>query len=130
MKRFPAHFVSDRIKFENSWWENPDIDYYYSKMQKRSFFALFYKKLINEEDNRNILLVGSKRVGKTVLIHQVIQALIDSGFESKNIVYISLENPIYYSYRLDELVNLVLAKKNNAKQKYYFFLDKNQDLNY
>ena len=41
------------------------------------------------------MLMGPRRVGKTVMIHHAIQTLINDGIPSKSICYLSVDNPIY-----------------------------------
>ncbi len=51
--------------------------------------------------------MGPRRVGKTVLLFQTIQELIDAKqADAKRICYISIETPIYTGISLEELVNL------------------------
>ncbi|MCK5536266.1 MAG: ATP-binding protein [Bacteroidales bacterium] len=126
MKRFPAKFVAQRIDFENSWWKTGDVGQVYSDRKKRSFFPLFYKKL-SFEIKKSIVLFGAKRVGKTTFIYQTIQELINNGFKKQNIVYFSLENPIYYRYKLNEIIEILFYQRSNIKtEPYIFFFDKIQ----
>jgi uncharacterized protein len=67
--------------------------------------------------------MGPRRVGKTVMIYHAIEALLKSGVAARNILYISLETPLYTGLRLDKIVqmyaNLFGLGRNN--QLYIFF---------
>ncbi len=127
MKRFPEKIVADRIRFDNSWWKTGRSDEYYHKMKRRSFFSLFFCLLENKNDKRSILMLGTKRVGKTTLIFQAIQEFIEQGVNPKNLVYLSLENPIYYRYNLQDIMHILFfGRKNTKNEFFYIFFDKIQ----
>ena len=50
------------------------------------------------------VLSGARRVGKTTIMYQMIDNLIDEGISPKNILYVSFDNPI---------VKLVEAEKSS-----------------
>lgn len=111
--QFSKEQVVDRMKFENPWWESGKIDDFYAKMQRRGYFRLFYPLLIERSIKRALVLMGPRRVGKTVMLFQSIQKLLDSGVKAKNICYFSIETPLYTGIALEELLNLYL--KTNSK---------------
>lgn len=126
---FPKEQVIDRMKFENPWWESNQIDNFYGKMQRRGYFQLFYPLLIERSIKRALVLMGPRRVGKTVMLFQSIQKLLDSGVKAKNICYFSVETPLYTGIALEELLNLYL--KTNSKKlsdELYIFFDEIQYL--
>lgn len=43
---------------------------------------------------RFAVLSGARRVGKTTIMYQMIDNLIDEGISPKNILYVSFDNPI------------------------------------
>ncbi len=127
--KFSKEQVIDRMKFENPWWESNKIDTFYSKMQRRGYFQLFYPLLIERSIKRALVLMGPRRVGKTVMLFQSIQKLLESGVEAKNICYFSTETPLYNGIALEELLNLYL-KTNSKKlsEELYIFFDEIQYL--
>ena len=50
--------------------------------------------------------MGPRRVGKTVMLQQVVAELISEGFPRLNIFFASIDTPIYSGMRLDELLAL------------------------
>lgn len=58
---------------------------------------------------RAVVILGPRRVGKTVLMHHTVDALIESGFNARCILLLSLDNPVYMPFTLDELMQLGLA---------------------
>ena len=75
--------------------------------------------------------MGPRRVGKTVMLYHTIQRLIDEGTPAQNIIYISVETPIYNNIHLEQLYNLckqTLGKQPEDKSQYYVFFDEIQYL--
>lgn len=73
---------------------------------------------------RALILMGPRRVGKTVMMYHAIQRLIDSGVSAQNIIYISVETPIYNKIYLEQLFILacqILGKNATPEQMYVFY---------
>ncbi len=103
LKKIAKSQVLDRLRFENPWWETQEIEPYYNEMPKRKYFDQF-EKLANERKiHRAIVLMGPRRVGKTVMLHHWVQSLMDANIPPRKIVFITIENPIYNTISLDEL---------------------------
>ncbi len=105
MKQIPAEQVLRRLQAENVWWNSPhEINESYRTLRRRSYFDLLYPLVKTSEVRRAVLLMGPRRVGKTVLIHHVVQQLIADGVAPRNICYISVDHPIYNNLDLTELL--------------------------
>src|SRR3989338_55393 len=73
----------------NPWWHNKKIPASKLSDFKRSDFY----KLKDELSRKEITsLVGPRRVGKTIVIHQLIQHLMDSNIDPKMILYLSVDD--------------------------------------
>jgi len=49
--------------------------------------------------------MGPRRVGKTVLLFQIIQECLNKKVIPKNLVYFSMDEPLFYSLSLDDLLS-------------------------
>jgi len=105
---FSKDQIIERIKFENPWWDSSGIDKYYFKMKRREYFNLFFPLVSKKEIKRAVVLMGPRRVGKTVLLYQTIQQLISTGIPPKKICYFSVETPIYNGIGLEELLKVFI----------------------
>ena len=121
--KFSKEQVIDRVKFENPWWETQEIDAYYGKMKRREYFQLLYPIIIERSIKRAVVMMGPRRVGKTVLLYHSIDELIKKGIDPKNICYFSIETPLYNGIALEELLNLFLQinSKNISSELFIFF---------
>ena len=121
--------VLDRIRFENPWWINGKIEEDYNDMPRRPYFELF-KPLVKERDiRRAVVLMGPRRVGKTVMLYHLVDDLIQTGINPKKIIFITIENPIYNQMGLEQL--FLFAKESIGLQEendWYVIFDEIQYL--
>ena len=100
---FSEEQIISKIRFENPWWENKEVDSYYTNLKKRLYFTLFKPLVYERSIKRAVVLMGPRRVGKTVMLFHLIQDLIDNGVPADRIFYLSVENPIYSGISLERL---------------------------
>jgi len=101
--------IKTRLRITNEWWGPEDkrgILASTRKLPKRAYFPTFVAQVKNTSVQRAIVLMGPRRVGKTVMLRQAIQSLIDDGIDPKTILYASLETPIYIGLGLEKLFTL------------------------
>ena len=97
--------VDKRLSFDNPWWDDSEVqDRIYGELPKRSYFQPFLDLVKNRDVRRAIILMGPRRVGKTVILHQTINQLLKEGFPGKNILFLSMETPIYTDTPLETFV--------------------------
>ncbi len=126
---FSEEQILKRMDFENPWWETKKIDPFYNKMKRRAYFNLFQPLVEERSIKRAVVLMGPRRVGKTVMIYHSIARLIEQKVNAKNSCFISIETPIFNGIGLDELVQLFLKHKNVDKsEESYIFFDEIQYL--
>ena len=122
--------IIGRLKVDNPWWTENEIAPFYSEMHPRLYLDIFYPLVCDEEVRRAIILMGPRRVGKTVMLYHTIQRLITDGVSPRNIIYISVETPIYNNIYLEQLFTLAKQAlgKSDSKEKFYVFFDEIQYL--
>ncbi len=123
--------IIGRLRVDNPWWTEGEVPSFYKEMNPRLYLDIFYPLVKDVELRRAIILMGPRRVGKTVMLYHTIQRLIDDGVPAQNIIYISVETPIYNKIYLEQLFNLskqTLGKNNDNQSIYYVFFDEIQYL--
>lgn len=103
---FSEDQILERLRFENPWWRTLKIESFYSALHPRPYLALFWKLLEKTSVRRAIVLMGPRRVGKTVLLFHAVDKLIHAGVDPLKIVFFSIETPIYLGQSLDQLFKL------------------------
>ena len=120
----PTEKIIERLRYENPWWITQEIPSAYKEMSRRLYFDLFYPFVIEKEIRRAVVLMGPRRVGKTVMMFHMIDHLI--GIEKVNpqrIFFVGIDNPIYIHLILQEILDLCneALKVENLYGCYVFF---------
>lgn len=119
----PTEKIIERLRYENPWWVNKQIPEVYSTMAKRLYFSLFYPFVIEKNVKRALVLMGPRRVGKTVMLFHSIQQLLTENVNPQKVFFIGIDNPIYVHLSLEDILNLCKQSLNqdNLKGCYVFF---------
>jgi uncharacterized protein len=121
--------VLDRLKQENPWWATGVVDEDYTKMQKRLYFELFFPLVEDISIKRAVILMGPRRVGKTVMIFHAIDSLLKNGVSPHQIAYVSVENPFFNKIPLEHLFKACLKATGKTEPRgWYIFYDEIQYL--
>ncbi|RXP54255.1 ATP-binding protein [Lutibacter sp. HS1-25] len=129
LRAFSKEQILNKIEFENPWWKSNKIDDYYASMKKRLYFDLFSPLVYEKRVKRAVVLMGPRRVGKTVMLFHLVQDLISNGISAKKICYFSIENPIYNGLSLDELLlNFLEVTNQDLSEELYIIFDEIQYL--
>lgn len=122
--------VRERLYFDNPWWDtNYEGDAQVKKYPKRSYFKSFFELVSDKDINRAVILMGPRRVGKTVIVFHAIQELLDQGIAGQNILYLSIETPIYTGLSLEKALRLFLEEFSHQREDdIYVFYDEIQYL--
>lgn len=101
----PPEQILLRVRSENPWWNAPK-NMPYAELTPRGYLVSFQRLVSESTVRRAIVLMGPRRVGKTVLIHHAILQLISSGVSPASVCYISIDNPLYIGLGLEELLDI------------------------
>ena len=83
----------------NPWWENKKFE---RGIIREKYLPVLIKSL---SQKRAVLITGSRRVGKTFLLKQLVKILIEKNLaKPKNILYVSLDHPRIAKFSILEIV--------------------------
>jgi predicted AAA+ superfamily ATPase len=108
----------------NPWWRGeriPDVPEWH-----RGAFQELMQWIENPPAQRAIMLSGPRQVGKTTLLLQAIQKLIDSGVSPANILYVTFDHPICKLGGLNPVLEAWRELEPKAEGPEYLFLDEAQ----
>jgi predicted AAA+ superfamily ATPase len=129
LKPISVDLMKARMRFENPWWVNGKIEQDLGNMQRRLYFDLLYPLIKELDVKRSVVLMGPRRVGKTVMMHHCIQKLIDEGVSKQKICFIGIDNPIYLNAGLENLFSLARTTLGDKDLSgWYIFFDEIQYL--
>lgn len=108
----------------NPWWRGekiPDIP-----LWRRGIFKELMQWIEAPPAQRAIMLSGPRQVGKTTLLLQAIQKLIDSGIPPGNILYATFDHPICKLGGLNAVLEAWRELEPKVDGPEYLFLDEAQ----
>ena len=105
----------------NPWWRTPSAIKEESKPQKRLAYYEALKTLTHKSLRRFAVLSGMRRVGKTTILYQIIDHLIDEGVNPGNILYATFDNPILKLVNAENVLSIYEAMYPITDTRYVFF---------
>ena len=87
-----------------------------------------YLKKISPFYNQDLIKVitGIRRCGKSVILRQIINEIIESGVKEENIIYMNFELSDYSDIKTSKDLDYYIKSKIANKDKYYLFFDEIQ----
>ncbi|MCU0898716.1 MAG: ATP-binding protein [Burkholderiales bacterium] len=108
----------------NPWWRGdtvPDLPTW-----RRAAFRELLALTTNPPAPRAVLVSGARQIGKTTLMLQVIDALLQTGVAPANILYATFDHPILKLAGIDAVLDAWRAREPKVEGPEYLFLDEAQ----
>lgn len=105
--QIPPREVQRRFAVDNPWWRaGQGIDPEEKGWPRRAYFAQFANLVRNADVRRAVVLIGPRRVGKTVMLKHLVAQLPDNGVAGTQLLFLSLDTPLYSGRSLESLVQM------------------------
>ncbi len=114
------------LRSQNPWHYGADVPAADAPPRRRPLASVLWKLLMAGEPERYQLVIGPRRVGKTVAMHQTVQQLMAEGVAREHLWWLHLAHPLLMRYDLGTLIRAILegvASSASADEPVYFFLD-------
>lgn len=105
----------------NPWWKTGVVNPKLSRSYKRFAFYEAMKRVEQKDLRRTVVLTGTRRVGKTTIQYQMIEALLAKGVPPQKIVFISMDHPMLKLSSFDEILDCYHENIYAEQDVYYFF---------
>lgn len=108
----------------NPWWRNEGIADL--PRWRRAAFRELHAWMTAPPSPRAILLSGARQIGKTTLMLQAVDALLQAGVPPANILYATFDHPILKLAGIDAVLEAWRTREPKAEGQEYLFLDEAQ----
>lgn len=105
----------------NPWWKTGMVNKSLAKNYQRFAFHEAMKRLLEKDIRRTIVLTGTRRVGKTTIQYQMIDALLKSGVSPNKIVFISMDHPMLKLSHFEDVLDCYHENIYAEQDVFYFF---------
>lgn len=119
--------IAERMRLDNLWFA-PEIVDPVAAWPKRHYFAGFLRLVKDVKTRRAVVLMGPRRVGKTIMLQQAAWKLIDGGVSPYAVLYLALDTPVYNRIPLERLIAIYREHFAPDKGPLYIFFDEIQYL--
>ena len=115
---------------DNPWWvAGQGIEAERANWPRRAYFPFFYRLVSETSVRRAVVLIGPRRVGKTVMLTHAIQKILEEGKAGTTLLFLSLDTPLYSGRSLESLVRLFIdLHRHPADRQLWVFFDEIQYL--
>jgi uncharacterized protein len=121
MPSTPLQEVQRRLGVDNPWWKaGAGIDADEAAWPRRAYFPHVARLVLETGVRRAVVLIGPRRVGKTVMLKHLVQRLLDNGIPGVAILYASLDTPLYSGRSLESLVRLFMEQHQHQPAGQYW----------
>ena len=129
MREISSEQRRHRIRAENPWWAGGGIRPDYRELKRRAYFERLVRLVEETDVRRAVVLMGPRRVGKTVLLHHVIDHLLSrEEYEAQDIGYISLDQPLYTRLSIEDAAAEIRNSSGSQRGPKVLILDEIQYL--
>ncbi len=119
LKIDPAE-IRRRLGIDNPWWSDTYARPLEGRYERRAYFDSFKALALDLSIQRATVLLGPRRVGKTVMVKQLISDALDAGFDSDKVLYASIDTPIYFGMSLEQILGLFPEATKEASRLVVF----------
>jgi len=113
MQNISSEDIRERLSRDNPWWSGRPI--MESNLPRRVYFDAFKALALNFDVRRAAILLGPRRVGKTVMIMQTLKEAVDTGIPPENVLYASIDTPLYSALTLESFLSYIPGAKAGEK---------------
>lgn len=109
------------LRSYNPWWVSGAVNPGFCPTYKRFSYYEAMKRLQETQVRRTVVLTGARRVGKTTIQFQMIDALLRQGIAPHRIVFVSMDHPMLELAGVDEILECYHGNICADQDAYYFF---------
>ncbi|MFT3801276.1 MAG: ATP-binding protein [Burkholderiaceae bacterium] len=126
MKDVSNQQVADHLKRLNPWWASSGMDPETLALRPRAYLGPVRQLLLEPKLRRAVVLLGPRRVGKTILIRHLIADLLEHDTPAQRIAYVEMDHPLLHGQSLEALIRQIEEVASEGDGTRYLFFDEIQ----
>lgn len=126
MKDVSNQQVAEHLKRLNPWWDSGRMDEDTQALRPRAYLVPVRQLLLEAQLRRAVVLLGPRRVGKTILIRHLIADLLEQGVPAQRLAYVEMDHPLLHGQSLEALVRQIEEGTPEGTGTRYLFFDEIQ----
>lgn len=126
MKDVSDQHVAEHLTRLNPWWPRGGMDDATHALRPRAYLGPVRQLLLEPNLRRAVVLLGPRRVGKTILIRHLIADLLERGVPASRIAYVEMDHPLLHGQSLEALIRQIEACAPEGSGTRYLFFDEIQ----
>lgn len=126
MKDVSNQQITEHLKRLNPWWAGGLVDKALAALSPRAYLEPVMQLLVEPRLRRAVVLLGPRRVGKTILIRHLIARLLETGVPGSCVGYVEMDHPLLHGQSLEALVRQIEAATPRSEGTRYLFFDEIQ----
>ena len=116
--------IKSVVEEQNPWWKQHSVPSSFIHSEERFLAKNLWRHILSKDLKRYLLILGPRRVGKTTVMYQTVQHLLDNKIPPDKIQWIRLDHPLLMTANLGILVKeAIKLSKASQDQPLYLFLD-------
>ncbi len=113
----------DALLNQNPWIQLGEVPETLARKVRRPLADELWRVLLKPQYRYQVVL-GPRRVGKTVALYQTIQQLLNTGVAASRLFFLRLDHPLLMHYQLDGWARAIIKRyKGSADSPLFLFLD-------
>lgn len=126
MKDVSNQQVAEHLKRLNPWWQSGQMDQATLDLRPRAYLVPVQQLLLDANLRRAVVLLGPRRVGKTILIRHLIADLLKRGVPAQRIAYVEMDHPLLHGQSLETLIRQIEDAAPSGEGTRHLFFDEIQ----
>jgi predicted AAA+ superfamily ATPase len=118
--------LAEHLRRLNPWWTDTEASWPADELKPRAYVPRVLQLLTDTRLRRAVVLLGPRRVGKTILIHHVIGGLLRGGVAPGAIGHVEMDHPLLHGQTVDDLVRQFERLAPAVEGPRYLFFDEIQ----
>lgn len=126
MKDVSDQQVAEHLRRLNPWWQSGTMDQATLDLRPRAYLEPVRQLLQEPRLRRAVVLLGPRRVGKTILIRHLVADLLQRGVPAQRVAYVEMDHPLLHGQSLEALVRQIEDATPGGEGTRYLFFDEIQ----